>query len=375
MCRDVREERKDTRRVVALLALSVLLHAGVLWWFSTREAPPPVRVNRPMTWFDSEVAPPEPETEQATAPQVTPQAAPPVQKKQQKKATAEAVVTETPSGSGSDGPTIDTVPGGSGPAIVQRPNLLPSDNFARGLGTGGAYDTPRGTTTRNSPDEMPDQESLNAYTSDKLSRQLNSAIVEQIGLNAIAVGNVPGHFKSYEKAMRGALPKANIDLTPMTAGDIAKEVLSTAFTTGRPSAEAAAKVADSPMGRSIMNGVGGGPNVEDQRFRESSMQMMAMGEAVKQQIQRVRLRTVLEMTTDPTGALADVEIIEKSGDPKFDESVLHFSRKVARKMPDSDDKMLGSSSWRSRWQFTWEPPDVRVKLINAWRVVDSPSAQ
>lgn len=373
MCRGVREERKDTRRVVALLALSLVLHAALLGWFSTREAPPPARVNQPLTWID---AAPEPEQEpQATAPQVTPESAPPVQKKQQKKATAEAVVVDTPSGSGSDGPTIDTVPGGNGPVVSQRPNLLPSDNFARGLGTGGVYDTPRGTTTRNSPDELPDQESLNAYTSDKLSRQINSSIVEQIGLNAVAVGNVPGHFKSYEKAMRGALPKANIDITPMTAGDIAKEVLSTAFTTGRPSAEAAAKVADSPMGRSVMQGVGGGPNIEDQRFRESSMQMMAMGEAVKQQIQRVRLRTVLEMTTDPSGALADVEIIEKSGDPKFDESVLHFSRKVARKLPDNDEKMLGSSSWRSRWQFTWEPPDVRVKLLNAWRIVDTSTAQ
>ncbi len=376
MCNGVREERKDTGRVVALLALSVLLHVVLLYWFSTRETPAPVRTNQPMTWIDAEPSKDEPKSEpQATAPEVKPEIK--QQKKQQpqqSKATAEAITSDAPSGNGSEGAVITTYPGGDGPAIVQRPNLLPSDNFAKSLGTGGAYDESRGTTTRNSPDELPDQESLNAYTGDKLARQLNNSIKEQIGANAIAVGNVPGHFKFYEKAMRGALPKANIDMTPMTAGDIAKEVLSTAFTTGRPSAEAAAKVADSPMGRSIMQGVGGGPNIEDQRFRESSMQMMAMGEAVKQQISRVRLRTVLEMTTDPNGDLEDVAIVEKSGDPKFDESVMHFSRKIARKLPDSDDKMLGTTSWRSRWQFTWEPPEVRVKLLNAWRV-DGVSAQ
>jgi len=373
MCKDVREERKDTGRVAALLALSVLLHMVLLYWFSTRETPAPVRTNQPMTWIDSEPAQEEAKNEpQPAAPEVKPEIK--QQKKQQSKATAEALTSDAPPGNDSPGAVITTIPGGDGPVVVQRPNLLPSDSFSKSLGTGGAYDTPRGSTMRNSPDEMPDQESLNAYTGDKLARQINSSLKEQIGANAIAVGNVPGHFKFYEKAMRGALPKANIDITPMAAGDIAKEVLATAFTTGRPSPEAAAKVADSPMGRSIMNGVGGGPNVEDQRFRESGMQMMAMGEAVKAQISRVRLRTVLEMTTDPNGDLEDVAIVEKSGDPKFDESVLHFSRKVARKLPDSDEKMLGTTSWRSRWQFTWEPPDVRVKLLNAWRV-DDVSAQ
>jgi hypothetical protein len=47
---------------------------------------------------------------------------------------------------------------------------------------------------------------------------------------------------------------------------------------------------------------------------------------------------------------------------------LHFSRKVARTIPENDDKLLGSTMWRTRWQFTWEPPDVRVRLINAWRL-------
>ena len=258
--------------------------------------------------------------------------------------------------------------------LAARPSLTPSAGFIYQLGPAGDGEPSRGSTVRNGPGEAPDQRSLDEYTGEVLTRRLNDDLQQEVGLAAVGVGNVPTHFKRYESAMRKALPKSKIDRTPMSGGDIARDVAGVLFNNG-PSAEAARKVTDSPLGRSVQNQAAIVPNAEDQRFRESALQLMSQSENIRERISKARLRTVLEVTTDANGALADVSIIERSGDPKFDESVLHFSRKVARTIPDSDDKLLGTSMWRTRWQFTWEPPEVRVRLLNAWRVAGAPAAQ
>ncbi len=375
----VREERQDHRRVAALVVVSLGLHVGAALFLSGR--PPPAPGPRTPMRLESlawtEVAPePEPEPEPATTPpEQRPRPTPLQKKKNQPVAERPQVTAETPAagsgeGGGEDLPSSNAgLPGGA-TRDGARPSLLPSEAFAMSLGTGGVSEAVRGTTITNRPDELPDQEAVNAYNADKIQRRLNTELRQHVGAAAIAVGNVPGHFKNYQRAMRGALPAANIEMSPF-AGQFAADVLLGSMTA--PSAQASRKVADSAMGRAIMNGTGSGPNAEDQRFREAGMQMMAFGEGIRERVQSVRLRTVLEMTTDATGALADVSIVEKSGDPKFDESVLHFSRKVARKLPDSDDKMLGSTWWKSLWQFTFEPPDVRVRLLNAWRVEGEPT--
>ena len=234
------------------------------------------------------------------------------------------------------------------------------------LGPAGGGEVSRGSTVRNGPGEAPDQRSLNEYTGEVLTRKLNATLQQDVGLAAVGVGNVPTHFKRYETAMRQLLPKSKIDRTPMTDGDLVRDVAGIIFNNG-PSAEASRKVSDSPLGRSIAAQNVSVPNAEDMRFREASLQLLSQTENIKERISRARLRTVLEVTTDANGALADVSIIEKSGDPRFDESVMHFSRKVARTIPDADDKLLGTWMWRTRWQFTWEPPEVRVRLLNAWR--------
>ncbi len=369
----------DQRRFVALIGVSVVLHALLFGALASMD-PPPLHLEPKaieMEFVTVEPTPP-PEVVQAPAqPQAQPPAASPDKKKRtEKKPTEQATaVAETPAGT--SGAIVDTGPAvgtrGDLP-VATRPNLLPSSGFAMQLGTGGREEGPRGTTVRNGPGEAPDQRSLNEYTGEVLSRRLNADLQQEIGLAAVGVGNVPTHFKRYEEAMRRALPKTNIDHTPMSAKDIVGDVAGILFNNG-PSAEAQRKVADSPMGRSIQQQNVMMPNVDDQRAREGAMAMMAQGEALKERITRERLRTVLEVTTDASGAFADVSIIEKSGDPRFDESVMHFSRKVARGIPDSDEKLLGTSMWRTRWQFTWEPPSVRVRLINAWRVAGGPAAQ
>lgn len=369
MCRDV-EQRSEHRRIMALVGVSLLVHAAALTYVARRPQPPAPPSNamqlEAMAWVDVQPAPVE-----AVTPAPTPVPPPSATTKKQQQPTRTPTPSSPTIGGGTPGGE-NAPPSGVGTRgdlpLATRPSLVPSSGFTMQLGTGGLEpDSPRGTTIKNGPGEAPDQASLNDFTGEVLTRKLNTELQQEVGLAAVAVGNVPAHFKHYESAMRSALPKAKIDRTPPTTGDVVRDVAGMLFNEG-PSAEASKKVADSPLGRSVANQNVMMPNVDDQRFRESAMQQMAAAESIRERISRARLRTVLEVTTDASGALADVSIVEKSGDARFDESVLHFSRKVARTIPDADDKMLGTSMWRTRWQFTWEPPDVRVRLLNAWRV-------
>lgn len=369
--------RDDSRRLPALLALSVVVHAAAFLALRPTATVPSPRPTRPLelelAWVDTaqpspaeEALPPRPPTATADPRRSRPQPAKapaPTQRATAGDSAQTSGVTPTTDAQRTSGPPGDAPrPGGLA--------LLPSASFTLGLqGGDGRDEGPRGTTLRNGPGEAPDPEALAAYTGEVLSRKLTADLRQDVALAAVAVGNVPGHFKHFEAAMRTALPGAKIDRTPMTDGEVARDVAGLLFNEG-PSAEASRRVADSPLGRSVAAQSVMVPNVEDQRFREQALQLLAQTENLKERITRARLRTVLEFTTDPSGALSDAAIVERSGDRRFDESVLHFSRKLARALPERDDKLLGSTSWRSRWQFTWEPPDVRVRLLNAWRVGD-----
>lgn len=373
MCTDVQDKRSH-RRFLTLIGVSAVLHALLLWSLMQIEpvVPPHRAMELELAWVDTTPPSKEPEPQPPAPPK---QQAPQQATSKTKKKTAEQapVATSQPDPSPSSGSAPALGERGDLP-LAARPSLTPSAGFIFQLGPAGSDEPSRGTTVRNGPGEAPDQRSLNEYTGEVLTRRLNDDLQQEVGLAAVGVGNVPTHFKRYESAMRKALPKSNIDRTPMSGGDIARDVAGILFNSG-PSAEASRKVADSPLGRSVANQNVMVPNAEDQRFRESSLQMLSQTENLKERITRARLRTVLEVTTDANGTLADVSIVERSGDAKFDESVLHFSRKVARTIPDNDDKLLGTSMWRTRWQFTWEPPEVRVRLLNAWRVAGNPAPQ
>ena len=87
---------------------------------------------------------------------------------------------------------------------------------------------------------------------------------------------------------------------------------------------------------------------------------------------RARLKTVLEIRQTASGALAETVVLEHSGDAKFDEWVIHQTRKLISDLGETED---GDTPWhdesskgfRSVWQFTWEPPKVKVKLIRVMR--------
>lgn len=223
----------------------------------------------------------------------------------------------------------------------------------------------RGTTLRNHPSERVDEAALAEYTGEVLSRRLDEQLRADVGAAAASVGSAPPHFRRLESSLRHAFETTPVDHTP---GSDARHVAKALLTPG-VSPEAARRVTDSALGRSVQNSIGTGPNTDEQRMREGMLQMMGATEAFKERLWAGRLRTVLELTTDPTGAIADVTFLQRSGDERFDESVLHLTRKTALVLPEDDDaRGLGSTWWRTRWQYTFEPPQVKVKLLDAVRL-------
>lgn len=224
---------------------------------------------------------------------------------------------------------------------------------------------------QNGPGEVVDQAIAREVEGERLTRRLNADLLADVGAAAIGAGTVPGHFRRAESSLRALFASAEVDRTPLTAKQLAEDVAKTLFASG-VSDSAARKVSDSPLGQSVRSQTVSVPNTDDNRFREQGLQLMAGIEALKERARAARLKTVLQLTTDPTGAVADVTVLEHSGDPRFDESVLHLSRKVFRRLPEDDEKALGANWWQTKWQFTWEPPDVRVRLLDAHRIPPAP---
>ena len=90
---------------------------------------------------------------------------------------------------------------------------------------------------------------------------------------------------------------------------------------------------------------------------------------MNQSASRERLRTVVGLQTDYSGALAEVRILQRSTDPQFDEYVLFLTRKAFRDQGERDidngELPYNEHGWSSQWQFTWEPPKVKVRLLKA----------
>ena len=365
-----------------MLLASLALHVLLLWGWS-REERATRHAQAPLQWVDVEpvteparAAPPAPP---AVATPVTPPPAAPKKKKKPGEAEATAAAAPAP---GSDAPTqasgtIGTSPNGDLP-LARRPNLTPGLGVVLGMPPAADAEAPRGTTLRNGPGEEPDPVAAREYAADTAARNLTAALSEELGKAALAVGTVPGHFRRAEDSMRAIAKKGKVEVTEKTAGEGAREVAQMLLT-GGISPEAARAVTDTPLGYSIANQNVSGPTVDDQRFRESAMALMGATEELKKRVTEPRLKAILELITDPYGTVANATVLQKSGDRKFDESVLHLSRKAFRALPDNDEKALGASWWKTVWQFTWAPPpfpgtpaDVRVKLLDAHRI---PAAQ
>ena len=362
------QERRQRRTWVAIAA-SVALHVALIIFMVLQKAPPARVASQPavaeIKWIDAK-------PQAALTSLEQPVRSPP---REPTKKTASAVPRSAAAAPVlSDSPNLPMTARDDAPTMAQAGKksavFTPGIGMVMRLPEAAGAETAHGETIHNDPSELPDQVAVNDYTSEKLSRRIGDELSQDAAHARAGAGNVPGFFQAAQRSMqsRAEKDKDKIKRSERSAGDSVKDVAKL-FAPGVPSIEAVNKVADSPLGQSVMNRqIGTGTSVDAQRFREAGLQQMAWTQTVIDRVSAVQLRTVLEFVQDSRGVLAEVTVVEKSGDPVFDDSVMHFGRKIMRELPESDDKQLGTKWWRSRWQFTWEPPNVRVKLMEAWPI-------
>lgn len=224
-----------------------------------------------------------------------------------------------------------------------------------------------GTTVVNGPGEEPDPIAKAEYESAEVARKLNAELAQDIGTMAREVGTTPLQFVRVEQAMRASLAKRQPARTAVPLGEAVRKVAQAIFTP-EVTKEAADKVANSALGHSIAMGTVPTTGADDQRWREQAAGLMGAALSHQQRINAPQLTTVLEMVTTARGTLAELNVVEKSGDPVFDESVMHMSRAVVRGLADEGEGGLGTAWWKSTWRFTYEPPKVKVRLMSAHQV-------
>jgi hypothetical protein len=355
-----------------ILALSLALHAVILWSVRTpRLTTTDERTAIEMTFVEEQVKAPDLAILEVAPPAASKDKNP---KKQITKAIAAVKAvgsvdnrqsTSTPQ---SDSPVASGTEASKGGVF-----LLPSENFGRGLtGPASPADEPRGQTIRNTPDEVPNADYAQ-FQADKAGKKINAQLQDLVGLANRNNGNGgPRHFQDLEIQIRAMLKTEKIATKPLTTAAQVGDVLETVFASGKISDNGAKAITDSALGRAVQNQIGTGSSLDDQRAREAGLQSMSAFGSLAERISRVRLRTVVETTSDAMGVLADARVVEKSGDDVFDEAVLHLSQKAARRMKDTDDKGLGTDWWLSRWQYTLEPPSVKVKLLLTRKIDKDP---
>ena len=287
---------------------------------------------------------------------------------------AKRTAAQPPSGTAAPAPEAGGA--ATGPVVSDVPRagigttLNPSSDFVLGLPRGrpgDADESPRGSTITNEPGATPDPQAQSEYRREKLTRELNASFAQDVGNAANAVGAVPGHFRNLEGALKKSVSKTPPQRSKVPISEKVRSVAS-ALLNPTPTDSAIAKVADSALARSIATNSVPTSNIDDQRFREQGLSMLAAIESHKERLRAPQLTTLVELTTTPSGALAGLSVIQRSGDPVFDADVVHLSEKVVRGLPDNDEKALGTSWWRSLWRFTYEPPQVKVRLVSAHRI-------
>lgn len=357
-----------------VLAASLALHGVVGWrWGGTTGRPPSPLGDEPskllLVPFETVEAPRPPTTpvpRSTLEPRPRPHPAP---------RTAVEETSGAPRASPSEPGAADGAAALTGLAAdaprVQPTPLTPRSGVVLGLGSRDLDEPARGATLRNGPGEVVDETIRREVEGEVLTRRLNAELLTEVGAAAVEVGSVPQHFRRAEASLRELLGTSAVDRTPWTAKELVADVATT-LSGGAISDTAVRKVTASPLGEAVQRHTVSVPTTDDNRFREQGLQLLAGTEALKERARRARLKTVLQLTTDPTGAVADVTVVERSGDARFDESVLHLSRRVFRRLPDDDEKALGADWWQTRWAFTYEPPQVRVRLLDAHRLPPAP---
>lgn len=360
----------------AALLASLGLHALVafgLW--VTPERTLPTSTNAALTWVDATPAP-----TPAPPPPPAPPLAPVAPAEPSRKPTPPRRV---PGGRPTPGPP-DTAPSTAGPALddrplastgegpvvrspATRPSLTPGSGFVMQLPEASDAEDTRGTTLRNDPRDLPDRQAVAEYEAERAGRRLSLDLATDVARAQQGAGRLPGFFSSASRSLAEAAEREPVQVSKASERGQTLNAIGSVIdpTRSQPTGTAVNRVAETAfvqnatrMGNPALPG-------DQQAFNQAVAQGFTRLETIRDNLSAARLRTVVALTTDPRGVLAEAAIEERSGDRTFDESALHLSRKVMRTLPDSDDKQLGTSWWRSRWVFTWEPPRMKVRLLDA----------
>lgn len=337
--------------------------------FREEPKPPPPAVVKPV-----EVAPVAPEKTakkkvSAPVPAVasTPQAAPPSE---------EPPATTAPSGVVAD---KGDSPRQNVPFLVPRVGtMLPE------MGTESALAEAPGRTLKNGPGEEVPEGAMREYVAETTKRRLDEDLGNLVADAQRKNGLVDPYFTRLLEDLNTGFKGADVKLTKRGTMQAVKEEVIDTYTqpaerfakTGSPLAndEQARQFTESSFGRTIDRGGVPGGDIESSRMLQAGLQSMAFTAVLKDSAARPRLKTVLMLRQDGDGALAEATVVQHSGDLEFDEFVLHLSRKVVRDQGDTSDKGGAPSAygWSSFWQFTWEPPEVKVKLLRVQKATALP---
>ncbi len=369
------------RRLHWTLIASLVLHALLLAVMLVRNASGPAAVAKQKP-LEIELVLVEPKAEAVVAPAPAPVAPPQVKPSpvrlaaKRPVATASApepaAVAEASAPSAPVGAPADSPRAGS-PFLVPRVGtVLP------GLGAGDDSEA-AGHTVRNGPGEEPDVAAVNEYTAERSKVKLDDVLGEMVATAQRNSGLVDPYFTRLGADLAEGFKGAKVQLSKQTSAETFKqEVVDTYVApaerfakTGNPMGdpEQARQFNESSFGRTLERGGSQLGDPHDQRMLEAGMQTMAFSQIIKDQVSRPRLKTVMMLRQDGDGALAEATVLEHSGDNEFDEFVIHQARKVVRDQGDTSEAGGAPSAfgWSSVWQFTWEPPQVKVKLLRVLR--------
>lgn len=364
--------RPNTTAGAWALGVSLGVHAlvGVWLWLAPVE-PPPTRTAA-LRWVDVEAEPP-PERAPTPPPSNT---AEPTTKKKKKDVKAAPVASSPPSVSSPGPALVDDRPTANGAGELAVPgtqttqpkrSLTPGLGFVMRLPEAADAEDTRGTTMRNDPRDMPDAVAVAEYQAEKAGRKLSLDLAVDVARAQQGAGRLPGFFTDVSRSLQAAAADAGVTVSRDSRAAERLNAIGSIIdpTRTRPSDSAVAKVTESAFAQSNLVAPNPALPGDQQAFNQAVLQGFTRKATIEEGLSATRLRTVVSLTTDPRGVLAEASIEERSGDRSFDESALHLSRKVLRAMPDSDEKALGTSWWKSRWVFTWEPPQMRVRLLEA----------
>ena len=243
-----------------------------------------------------------------------------------------------------------------------------------GLGYGDESEA-SGHTVRNWPGEEPDVAAVREYTAERSKAKLDEVLGEMVAVAQRDTGLVDPYFTRLGADLAEGFKGAKVEIAKKTTAETFKQEVVDTYVgpaerfakTGNPMSdpEQARQFNESSFGRTLERGGTQLGDSHDQRTLEAGMQSMAFTQVIKDSASRPRLKTVMMLRQDGDGALAETTVLEHSGDEQFDEFVLHLTRKVVRDHGDTSEEggAPDARGWSSVWQFTWEPPQVKVKLL------------